>query len=164
MKTYKINNVEISEEELRKVIKDNPELVEEENKSKYFTPKYGEEYFFVNRFFGAKKEKNEATSADKCLINVGVHRTKEEAELDSSKQLALVRMWNYADSKMFFRPDWSNYEQDKCHIRYDHLKNKFTCDYWNWLQDNFMLPYFKSLEDCEQFIKDNQKDLELFIK
>lgn len=164
MKTYNINNVEINEEELRKIIKDNPELVKEENKSRYFTPNVGEDFFSFDNTGEIQEFANNDCTIDSELIVMGVYRTKEETQLARDKQLALVRMWNYADEKFYFRPDWSNQLQDKYHVIYHHLDRKFTWYCSGTIQHNFLLPYFKSCKDIQEFIKDNQKDLELFLK
>lgn len=163
MKTYKLNNIEVSEVELRNLIKSNPELLKEESKSKYFTPKIGEEYARIHSDGEIFLSRNDSVP-DKRSIVMGAYRTTEEAELARDKQLALVRMWNYADENYYFRPDWDNEEQSKYEVYYDHREKCFCAALRSYYECNFLLPYFKSREDSEQFIKDNQKDLELFIK
>lgn len=169
MKTYKLNNIEVSESELKKLIQANPELwdiqIKEEEKSRYFTPGIDEEYFSINSINQIVPiENTNSTVYDSVRIAYGAYRTVEEAELARDKQLALVRMWNYADEQMFFRPDWGNEMQDKYYASYDFRINKFVWTHNRSIKFNFLLPYLESEKDCEQFIKDNQKDLELFIK
>ena len=50
MKTYKINNVEVNADQIRAIIKDNPELLEEKKGGRYFFPKKGEEYWYIDEF------------------------------------------------------------------------------------------------------------------
>lgn len=161
MKTYKLNNIEVSEVELKKLIQANPELLKEEKKSRYFRPDTGEGFYWVDIDIitdGCSGYGNNS------MIRTGVYRTKEEAKLARDKQLALVRMWNYADENYYFRPDWGNEMQDKYYASYDFRINKFVWTHNRSIKFNFLLPYLESEKDCEQFIKDNQKDLELFIK
>lgn len=78
MKTIKINDVEVSVDELRKVINDNPDLLKPitVSKGKYFFPKKGEKCFCVhtNGIVSILFPRNLND-----FINMGVYATKEEA-------------------------------------------------------------------------------------
>lgn len=161
MKTYKLNNVEVSEDQVRELIKSNPELLEKkEVKGRYYFPKLGElcyEWYadgditqdlFSNRY-----------------PNTGVFQTHEEAQLAYDKQCAIVRCWKWAQENAPFEPDWEDIDQYKHDVVYYHQKEKFEIIYSIESQSQFTLPYFKSKEDCERFIEANKADLELlFLK
>lgn len=161
MKTYKLNNVEVSEDQVRELIKSNPELLEKkEIKGRYYFPKVGEmcyDYFSngtVSEHFYMNGHENS-----------GVFKTREDAKLAYDKQCAIVRCWKWAQENAPFEPDWKNHGQHKFFVFYDH-KNKETAT-WSTvcIQYQFTLPYFKSQEDCKSFIEANKADLELlFLK
>ena len=161
---YKLNNIEVSAEEIRKLIKENPEIVGElEKKSKFFSPKEGERYWRiasgdVDAFI------NENDNADANIIKCGVYRTLEEVQKAIEKQKALVRLWNYADEKMFYRPDWNNKDEEKYFIYFDYKNGMWVVESFYNCRENFLFPYFKTREDAEQFIKDNLSDLNLFLE
>ena len=44
----KIKNIEITEEEFRRIIKENPQVMTENKESKFFEPEKGEKYFGID--------------------------------------------------------------------------------------------------------------------
>lgn len=55
-KTYKLNNIEVNADQIKSLIKDNPELLEENKVSgRYFFPKEGEEFYTVDSRGNIKK-------------------------------------------------------------------------------------------------------------
>jgi len=177
MKTYTINanqfdtelkggsiNVVMSEKALRDLIKANPELLQEEpeKKFKFFKPERGEHYHYLTS--GNFNKYQEEGRYPEDIIR-GVYATREEAELADHKRMAIVRLWNYADENMYFRPDWENTGEQKWYVYSYGDENFIPYQDENKCKTQFALPYFKSTEDAEQFIKDNQADLELlFLK
>lgn len=168
MKTYKLNNIEVSEEQLRQVIKDNPEILDtlepNETKSKFFEPQEGEfAYFLADDGIGFSRDWNMNIELDRRVIARGVYRTKEEAEKADQKRMALVRLWNWADKNAPFTPDWKDDRQDKCYVdSYGYLSNKFNSDFHTIYQSNFTLPYFKNLDDVSRFIEECDADLRIY--
>ena len=157
----KIKNIEITEEELRRIIKENPQVMTENKESKFFEPKEGEEYHFICSC-GVDQYTNDSLPSEKNVILRGVYRTEAEAIQADNVRLALKRVWDSADSaKYFYRPDWSNRSESKYHLSYDHQEEKFTIDTGCVCQSNPFLPYFKSSEDCLAFAKENEKDLRI---
>jgi hypothetical protein len=152
----KIKNIEITEEELCRIIKENPQVMTE-NKSKFFTPKEDERYFFLTSTEFESREKD--SPRDTLRILRGVYRTEAEAIQADNVRLAIKRVWDSADSKWFFRPDWNDKTQTKYFPIYDHEYNRFTSGNSNIMQANPFLPCFKTEADRDAFAKENEKDL-----
>lgn len=167
MKTYKLNNIEISEESAREFIKNNPELLEKKVSGRYFFPKVGEKYWCFSST-GVFLTQNEYDGGDIDEYNISTgncYRTKEEAKLAEDKQLAIVRCWKWAQENAPFEPDWSNVDQPKFYVRFDHGKNIFGCDfdYDYQFHSQFTLPYFESAQFRNNFIEANKEDLLLLF-
>jgi len=163
---YKLNNIEVSAEEIRKLIKENPEIVGElEKKSKFFSPKAGDKYYYLDSAGDADFRKWDNDPIDHAIKNfLGVYQTEKEAKKALEKQKALVRLWNYADEKMFFRPDWNNKDERKYSVYFDYKGKMWQVEGYYCCRGNFLFPYFKNYKDAEQFIKDNLSDLNLFLE
>lgn len=163
MKTYKLNNIEISEESAREFIKNNPELLEKKVSGRYFFPKVGEMYWHLYSD-GIYLTRNDDIDADKYYISTGnCYRTKEEAELARNKQLAIVRCWKWAQENAPFDPDWRDDAQPKFFVCFDYTNNKLYGVLRRDVQVQFTLPYFKSEEDRNNFIEANKEDLLLLF-
>jgi len=162
MKTYKLNNIEISEESAREFIKNNPELLEKKVSGRYFFPKVGEKYWYTCDG-EPRSTQNTNTVADKYIISVGGFRTKEEAILDLDKQQAIVRCWKWQQENAPFEPDWGDEGQYKYFVSFNHNTNEFYTSINTNIQSQFTLPYFKSAEDRDKFIEANKEDLLLLF-
>ena len=184
MKTYKINNVtayetsgllkhprvtrygldvELTADQIRAIIKDNPELLEEKKGGRYFFPKVGEEYWYISAFGSVYKTLREEKSIEFDLIAQGVYRTEAEAILARDKQKAIVACWKWQQENAPFKPDWGDLNQSKTYAYYCHSREAI-CMYTDaWSQSQFALPYFKSQEDCKAFIEANKAHLELLF-
>lgn len=125
MNKIKINNIEISVEEFKRLAKENEALLKE--------PEVKGRYFFL------------------------------KAELALKKQQAIVRCWKWQQENAPFEPDWGNHEQDKYYCNFDHERNELYMGYCRFLQEQFTLPYFKSVEDRDAFIEANKEDLLLLF-
>ena len=155
----KIKNIEITEEELRRIIKENPQVMTE-NKSKFFEPKIGEEYHFICSC-GVDQYTNDSLPGDNDRISRGAYRTEAEAIQADNVRLAIKRVWDNADSKFFFRPDWEDNGQKKYFCYYDHVDKRFRDALVYDNEHTPFLPHFKSPEDCLAFAKENEKDLRI---
>ena len=167
MKTYKLNNIEISEESALEFIKNNPELLEKKVSGRYFFPKVGEKYWCFSST-GVFLTQNEYDGGDIDEYNISTgncYRTKGEAKLAQDKQLAIVRCWKWQQENAPFDPDWGDEVQPKYFARFDHRKNIFVCfcDYVYQFHTQFTLPYFKSEQDRDKFIEANKEDLLLLF-
>lgn len=160
MKTYKVNNVEVSAEQIKEIIKNNPELLEESNGGRYFFPALVEAYWIA----GASGIISKNIMLDSAFVTQGVYRTKEEAELARDKQKAIVACWKWAQENAPFEPDWKNNNQKKYYVSYDHFLNKIKYNTVYFYQSQFTLPHFESEKDCKAFIEANKEHLELLFK
>jgi len=166
MKTIKIKDIEISAEELRRIVSENKELLKEPKvNGRYFFPREGEEYWYIHRngFTGYHKYDNYLSTSINPVIELGVYSTKEQAQLFKDKQKAIVSCWKWAQENAPFEPDWSNDEQEKYCAHYCHELNRITWRYEFNDQYQFTLPYFKSEEDTEAFIKACKEHLTLLF-
>lgn len=164
-KKYTINNIEVTAEQIKDIIKNNPELLEEKKvSSRYFFPKMGESYYTTQSngviFNYAANEKGEF---DKGFIELGVYRTKEEAELARDKQKAIVACWKWAEENAPFEPDWEDGMQRKYYAYFGHDSNSVEVSSSYRVRYQFTLPYFKTLEDGINFIEANKANLELLF-
>ena len=165
MKTYKINNVDISADQIKEIIKNNPELLKENKGGKYFFPDLGQWFWYICPDGSISSMLNNVTSdvASKFIAQ-GVYRTQKEAELARDKQKAIVACWKWAQENAPFEPDWGDEEQKKFYIYSTRYALKYLCTWEAQTQTQFILPYFKSEEDCEAFIEANKEHLELLFK
>ena len=171
MKKYKISienklisgsmNIELSEQEVK-------DLIEQYNKPthkrKYFVPKVGEEYWFITSS-GTESTfiyTNEESYPDIRNIQSGnCFATEQDAQDELNRRQALVRIWNNYDDKYAWNIDWEDKEQQKETIEYDYRKKDFYKGISGWidLRLSTELPYFKSAEDRNQFVEENESDL-----
>lgn len=91
------------------------------------------------------------------------YQTRELVMQARDRQLALMRLRDYSLENMPFEPDWSNSLQIKFYVYYDHEHgiNRFITDNVYEVQEQTELPYFKSMNDCNKFIEDNEQDLKI---
>jgi hypothetical protein len=62
-----------------------------------------------------------------------IFQTKEEAEKELAKRKAIVTIKRYiSDTFGVFEPDWSDKDQNKYWILYNHQDNKFTIDWFKY--------------------------------
>lgn len=161
MKTYKLNNVEVSAEEIQKLVRDNPDLLKPEVKGRYFFPTDYTDYWVVNSY-GEIMETTEDRN-----VRLGKHiekyATEEQAELECKKKQAIVACWKWAQENAPFEPDWGDIDQGKYFTCYNYEERKLDWRCVYYIQYQFTLPYFKSIEDHEAFIKANKENLELLF-
>lgn len=163
MKTYKINNVEVNADQIRAIIKDNPELLEEKKGGRYFFPKINQHYWYIDDTGYIQRSRMDATTIDLERIEQGVFETEEEATLARDKQRAIVACWKWQQENAPFEPDWGDFNQSKTYVYYCHSREAICMYSDAWSQSQFTLPYFKSHEDYNAFIEANKAHLELLF-
>ncbi len=162
MKTIKINNIEVSAEELRRVIKENPDILKDEVKGRYFFPKEGEKYYSFGIGGSICDDFYRNHSGYALEVSWGVYKTKEDAELARDKQKAIVACWKWAGENAPFEPDWKDLIQQKWSVFYNYI-NMSIKEWYRYTHDNITLPYFKSKEDAQAFINANKDNLMLLF-
>lgn len=154
---------EVSEETLKDLIKENPELLTPTptHKRKYFVPKVGERYWYIGLYNTIDTSNFISTSNfDKAqVLNGNCFATEQDAQDELNRRQALVRIWNNYDDKYSWDIDWED-GTIKYTISYDFRNKKFDNTYnFRDIVLNTELPYFKSAEDRNQFVEDNMEDL-----
>lgn len=155
-------NVELTADQIRAIIKDNPELLEEKKGGRYFFPNRDEKYFFIDEFGNIDYGTWAHGPFDNERLLMGVYRTEAEATLARDKQKAIVVCWKWQQENAPFEPDWGD-EQVKYYVIYKHCFKILDMESNYGIQSQFTLPYFKSKEDCEAFIEANKAHLELLF-
>lgn len=177
MKTYKIPTkkfealdyhieAEFDEETIREFIKNNPELLTPTHKRKYFVPKVGEEYYVIETDGKKTPRTWEEDMYDKRYLKIGnCFPTEQDAQDELNRRQALVRIWNNYDDKYSWDIDWNYHSQVKYGIYYSHYNDdkKLVGDESKGSQVHTELPYFKSAEDRNQFVEENESDLKLIF-
>lgn len=132
--------------------------VDAQIEGKKFIPKLHETYYFVV----------DTGCKGRYEIDVAVH-TNSTFDWTSMKcRPVFPTKWhanvyrNYLEAldKHTFQPDWENHEEKKYFIVYDFKYNRIDID--DYMTDTLIgsskTPYFKSVEDAEQFIKEVGED------
>jgi hypothetical protein len=156
--------LDLDEKTIKEIIAQNPELTQpiEEKKTKFFTAKDRNNHGFILTRGGIDEGYNMGTPGEEEIEKRGVYATKEEAELADEQRKAIVRCWAWADENAYYRPSFE-VKSDKFYV--GSIRGTLTWYITTNAHVQFTLPYFKSQEDAEQFIKSNLKDLELlFLK
>lgn len=138
----KLNNVEISQEDLIKEITGNKELMDTlqakfgKKESGWFVPKKGEKYFYLN--YGDVSSCCNIDNSDKEILKHDqVFRTAEEAEKADQQRMAKVRILKRIaeeNAKEGWVCDWSNKKQRKYFYYYDHIDDELSIDYYVFCQ------------------------------
>ena len=163
-KKYTINNVEVTAEQIKDIIKNNPELLEDKKiNGRYFFPKDGEHYHTLQHNGLIYINDNRGQQYDKIVTELGVYKTKEDAELARDKQKAIVACWKWAEENAPFEPDWENREEYKYCVYYSFELKTIRETLVIMARHQFTLPYFKTEKDCTNFIEANKANLELLF-
>lgn len=165
MKTIKIDEVEISVDQIKKAMKENPELFKE-SKMPWRAEKGGD-YFCVADTTNLKKHTDNRERRDEFRYSVGnCFATKDEAHTSLARQIATgkVRL-AILEANDGWVIDWSDDDTDKFWIEHSHDKDcfGFKVDSNSGWQSPNMLPFIKSDEIAEQIIKDYKPELKLIF-
>jgi len=166
MDTIKINNIEVSKDELRKIISENPDLLKPvANKGRYFFPKHDDTFWSFNQkgevFNGLYGTYNTYDTFNKNTIEK--YATEAEAIHARDRKQAIVRCWKWAQENAPFEPDWSDNNEYQYFASLDTVDNTLSAVSFSSKFQN-ELPYFKSREDAKKFIEANKEDLLLIFK
>lgn len=163
MKTYTLNNTTVSAEELKRLIKENPELLEKGTKP--WRAEKGEEYWYVEDCGLADCDTEGIYDADNFRFLTGNYfRTEEEAEAHKARLEAIGRVTHaILERNEGWTPDWSDDDQSKHHIWFDHDCSTFDVDYDCSIQESYILPYIASREIAKGIIRDFEGDLKIIF-
>lgn len=167
-KTYnlKLNSIEmeLSEEEVQNLL-NQLAFGKPTHKRKYFVPKVGEMYYAIDEesfscdTVTVSGYLNKNCIHDKNKISIGnCFATEQDAQDELNRRQALVRIWNNYDDKYSWDIDWED-RTVKHTIHYDYMRKTISGKSWGFEQHNTELPYFKSTEDRNQFVSENELDI-----
>lgn len=162
MKTFKLNNVEVSAEEIKKLIKENPELLQEKG-GKPWKGVFGEIYYYVSEVgcVGNSTENNHRYDNYRYLTG-NYFKTKEEAEQYVEYQKAVGRITHaILERNEGWKADWSDISLKKFCLYFCNLENTWEVDYFNGAQYLNIIPDMKSEKIAQSIIKDFKDDLEI---
>ena len=159
--TAYILNVSNTYEDYMKLIEE-LELERPEQYIKHWTPKIGEDYFYVDPSGEICPDSIHKTGHHKTdkkrAENYNTLPTRELAEkaINLSKLGRLILLWQYANNCVF-EPDWSNVFEDRYLVFYSNIKKKLLFQHTQSFQE--MMIYFKSEEQLEAFIEMYDKEI-----
>lgn len=95
---------------------------------------------------------------DKYALNAiyagNIFQTKEEAEKELAKRKAIVTIKRYiSDTFGVFEPDWSDKDQNKYWILYNHQDNKFTIDWFKYYDNCSPIWYLSCQKHTREIIE-----------
>lgn len=156
MKTYTVDNLQITAEQVRKLVKENPDILQEDTG----VPKEGQDYWYLSATNVLMSYWANNSTDNELLIRNNVYLTKEAAEKADKKRVAFGSVMAFIRSHgLSFTPDWKSEDRDKYQIT--------GWDFYNeeiWIGNNRRcngsaanLPVFKSEED-RQLVLDNMAE------
>lgn len=173
MKTIKINNLEIELTlpvltEITRIIKENPELLQEEKKP-FAERMIGKEYWFIFKD-GEKGSQtwDNASFDNTCLSVNNVFFTESDCDKEIARRKALGNIMSYIrdnEIELVKDEDYSNEDIIKyCIGGWDYSADEVCVDYWIFNDDSVFNQNFYSQEDREKVISNCAKDLEILLK
>lgn len=147
-------------EEVKKTLADLQEQLEKGEG--WWEPKQSdsEEYWYINSTTGVSRARNVKTLVDETLIAQGnCYRTKEEAQKELNRRIALTAMRKYI-AENFGTRVWKIGD-----VRYDfHLNKSGEVSYYetpSHTQSDYL--YVENQQQAKQFIKDQESNLKIYF-
>ena len=110
---------------------DDWEIVEDEEKKKYWKPKESERYYFIDAYQeGIGNDTNDGTDVDDFRLSIGNYfKTKEEAEHMVEKLKVIHELQKFAYENNEIEIDWNDGTQQEHFIYYDYNNHEVdvTC-------------------------------------
>lgn len=163
MKTYKLNNVEIFEKDLKQLIKNNPELLKESNCATF---KEGDSYYLVDTEGNVNSNYWVDDKIDNYHLDIGnAFKTQEEAEKKAKQMQALARVNRYIreNDLRLTDVDWNNTEQPKFSIFYNTFSIQIEVSNWCSYNHKMLIGELKSKGAGKQVIENCIDDLKIIF-
>ena len=158
MKTYTINNTQITSEAIQKLIAENPEILEVKKDGK---PERGTEYWYLgsdNNFYCATWTNHTLENHKRDSGNFFL--TEEECIAQQAINHAVARVRAYIRDNELGREFVSGKYNEPNHYIYRSGK-ELSIGEFSTVNNLPLLGYFKSNEACKQVIDNNTADLKL---
>ena len=92
---------------------------------------------------------------ENCYIRGLAFKTEKEAEQFDKERILLFKMHKWAEEHNGgWTPNWDDYEEKQYYVVYDYEDKQFYVRYEHYSETFTKLPYFKSYNLAEQFIKE----------
>jgi len=164
MKKITIGDMTITSEQLRKAIKDNPEVLEEEKYlNRYFFPKEGKIYLHMGEDGDICEDEFRNKTTWRYEVSMGVHETEKQVVKEAARQKAKVAIWKYAqENDLILDCDWSDVNQLKHYPCYRHKNESIYRTIGIDIQYQFELPY-TSEKGCDKLIEAQRENLLIYF-
>lgn len=130
------------------------EEIQEPTDSIHWKPKNGDEYFYISDYGNVYSDIWSDKHVDNERLALGaIYRTEEECEGVKERSLAEVRLRRTST----FKPDWSNDNQNKWTVYYDHNSEELLIEATAFLQYPSAI-YFDAYDSIKKSIEENRED------
>ena len=130
------------------------EEIKEPTDNIHWKPKKDDEYFWMNSYGETQPDVWDGDSIDSMRLALGmVYRTEEECEKARERKLAEVRLRRTSN----FEPDWSNNDQNKWTVYYNHNDKELLVEATAFLQYPSAI-YFDTYDSIKKSIEKNRED------
>lgn len=145
-----VNMENLSQEERSTLLS----LIEKaKQKNKVWKPEENETYYYSYSYGNIDEDTWDSTNEDRNRYALGnCFKTKEEAEFALERQKVIMELKRFALEHNEKEIDWSNIEQRKCFLSYQHDKNIIFIDFYYSVQIYNI--YFTSEEIAQAAIKE----------
>lgn len=158
-------SAEVPAEEIKRLLKENPELLEEKG-YKLWRAEKGSRYWYVPGDGSVDWSYEEKDSVDDFRYLTGNYfATKEEAEAHKARLEAIGRVTHaILEANEGWEPDWSDEIEEKYYLYYSHFgDNEFDWGEIGLLQETQTLPFAKSSEIVKTIIAEYEDDLRIIF-
>ena len=128
-------------------------LIPSAKKRRNFKPEKGQDYSYAFKGQAWEVTYNDDSTDRANKLTGNCYETESDAELANAYQEALVRLWDYADEHCNTDIDWSDGEI-KYYVHYYTEDSEWLISSTTYLQRNFLMPHFTSIEDGQK-LRDN---------
>jgi hypothetical protein len=159
--TIKNKEIELTAEEVEEIVKQSKEA----KQPLYFVPKMEEEYFVLSECSVCVLNWGNGRADNLYLDRANVYRTKEEAEKEDQKRLALGRIRKYIhENDLESAPNWEDGEDKYQIVGWDYGLDKPITDCSPYIDYSSYNLIFRSVEDGQKVIDNCKDDLRTLLK
>jgi len=128
---------------------------------RYWYPENDEVHYYIDILWCVDSSN---LSANKSANYWNAFETKQEAEKELAKRKAIVKIKRYiSDTFGVFEPDWSDENQEKFFLAYDHYTKCFDYGVSSNCQNYTPIWYFSCIDHFEEIIKKFDAELRIIF-